>query len=306
MSGRLGERIQDHGYGLGWRLVRALPKGIASGAFQLGADLAAWRGGPRAAQLRRNLARVVPQAGPAELDELVRDGLRSYARYWREAFRLPAMDLGATFRQVHSVATGMEYVDAALEAGNGAVLALPHSGNWDISGVYLVGYSGQFTTVVERLEPESVYQRFVAYRESLGFEVIPHDGTGGSPTRLLLKRLRQNRLVCLLSDRDLSPSGMPVSFFGEQARMPAGPAKLAAYTGAALLPAHTWFTEDGWGLRIHPPIRVNAKEEVPAAMQTLADVFAADIATHPADWHMMQPLWDRDLPGDDRAAGPQR
>lgn len=294
MTAGLGASIQAGAYGLGWQAVRNLPEHVAHGLFRFGADLGAWRNGPGTRQLRRNLRRVVPQAGDAELDELVRRSLRSYARYWCEAFRLPTMDLRGVYRQVSSVMTGVEYIDAALEEGNGAVLALPHSGNWDVSGVFLVGHSGQFTTVVERLEPESVYRRFVGYREALGFEVVPHTGDS-SAMRLLLRRLRQNRIVCLLADRDLTPSGIPVTFFGERTRMPAGPARLAARTGAALLPVHSWFTEEGWGLRVHPRIRVDGQEEVPAAMQTLADVFAANIASHPEDWHMMQKLWLDDL-----------
>ncbi|WP_199434869.1 phosphatidylinositol mannoside acyltransferase [Qaidamihabitans albus] len=293
MSG-LGGRLGDMGYGVGWRLVRALPETLATAAFSLGADIAARRDGEKVRQLRSNLARVVPQAGPVELDELTRRSLRSYARYWQEAFRLPSMDLTAVYREADRTISGVENLDAALAEGNGAVVALPHSGNWDVAGVWLVGHSGRFTTVAERLEPDSLYRRFVAYRESLGFEVVPADGAASF--RLLLQRLRENRVVCLVADRDLTTSGVPVTFFGAEARLPGGPARLAASTGAALLPVGSWFSDGGWGLRVHPRIRVNDRAEVPAATQALADIFAGDIAAHPTDWHMMQRFWVADLP----------
>src|SRR5207248_8651862 len=121
--------------------------------------------------------------------------------------------------------------------------------NWDIAGVWLADYLGGFTTVVERLKPESLYRRFVEYRESLGFEIVPLTGDS-SAMRVLLKRLRENKAVCLVGDRDLTTSGVPVKFFGETARMPGGPARLAATTGAALIPAGCWFTEDGWQIRL--------------------------------------------------------
>lgn len=285
----LSGRISALGYTAGWRLVRALPKSLVSSVFSLGADVTAHRGGAGVRQLRDNLARVVPQAGPAELDELTRQALRSYARYWHEVFRLPAMDPRA-LREELSV-SGAEYLDAALAEGNGAVLALPHTGNWDMAGVWAVGHVGTFTTVAERLEPDSLYRKFVAYRESLGFEVLPYS-TGGSMYRPLFRRLRENGVVCLLADRELSGAGVPVNFFGGQTRFPAGPARLAVSTGAALLPVGCWYTDDGWGFRTHPRIRVNSRAEVPAATQALADVFAGDIAAHPTDWHMMQPVWD--------------
>lgn len=293
MSG-FGRSMSELGYAAGWRLAGRVPEGLATAVFSLGADFATRRDGPGVRQLRRNLSRVVPQAGETELDELTRLAMRSYARYWQEMFRLPAMDHAAIRKNVAERISGVEYLDAALEEGNGAVMVLPHSGNWDAAGLWMVDYAGSFTTVVERLKPESVYQRFVAFRESLGFEIVPASrGTGSF--RLLLQRLRENKVLCLVGDRDLNRNGVPVMFFGHQTTMPGGAARLAAVTGAALLPVGSWFTEGGWAIRIHPPIRVTSREEVPAATQALADIFAGDIAAHPADWHMMQKLWNADF-----------
>lgn len=290
------QRLVDLGYAAGWRLARLLPEPVARAVFDAAADQGARRGGPGVQQLRRNLRRVVPQAGEAELDELVRQSLRSYARYWREAFRLPSTDRAALFAECDRTVSGVENLDAALAEGRGVVAALPHSGNWDVAGVWLVGHCGTFTTVAERLQPESLYRRFIAFRESLGFEVVPLTGGDRNPAVVLAERLRENKVVCLLADRDLTAGGMPVTFFGERTLMPAGPAHLAATTGAALLPVGLWFTEDGWSIRFHPPVRVSGTAGVAAATQQVADVFAADIAAHPADWHMMQPLWLTDLP----------
>jgi lauroyl/myristoyl acyltransferase len=297
-----GERFADWGFAAGWGLMRGMPEGLARAVFNGGADLAARRRGPGVRQLRRNLARVVPQAGEEELDELVRGALRSYARFWRETFRLPGMDHRSIYRRVDQVMVNKSMVDDALNRGKGLVLALPHTANWDVSGIWLVNHSGTFTTVNERLRPESLYRRFVAYRESLGFEILPASGTDFSPYRVLIERLRQNRVVCLPADRDLSRRGVPVTFFGEQTRMPAGPARLAAMTGATLLIVNQTFTEDGWGLGVHTPMIVHEREEIPAVTQRMADGFAADIAANPVDWHMVQPLWIADLPDERRQA----
>lgn len=290
--------LAELGFGAGWLLGRRLPAGVLDAVFRAGADRAVRKNGPGVRQLRRNLERVVPQAGADEMEELVRDGVRSYARYWCEAFRLPAMDHAALYDRVDPLLAGREYLDAGLAAGNGVVVALTHSGNFDVAGVWTARRLGGFTTVVERLRPESVYRRFVAYRESLGFEVLPLTG-GENPFLVLSARLRANGVVCLISDRDLSSSGVPVTFFGAEARMPGGPAMLAARTGAVLLPVGSWFTDDGgWEFRIHPPIPVPRKQGVRAATQAMADVFAGDIAARPADWHMWQPLWQADTDGE--------
>ncbi|MBF6332025.1 phosphatidylinositol mannoside acyltransferase [Nocardia transvalensis] len=296
--------LADKAYAAGWRLVRELPERTARRLFDYGGDRAGRRAN-RAAhrtgqpnQLRRNLSRVLGVEPMDVPDDLVRASMRSYARYWCEAFRLPTMDHAALAKSPLMPVDGLEHLDAALAQGRGVVFVLPHSGNWDMAGVWLVQHYGRFATVAERLKPESLFERFVAYRESLGFEVFPLTGGEQPPFRQLADRLRQNKVVCLLGERDLTGKGVPVTFFGERTWMPAGAAKLAIETGAALLPVHAWFTVDeqgreGWGLKTEAPLDVSGG--VAAATQALADRFAANIAEHPADWHMLQPLWEADL-----------
>ncbi len=282
----------DWAYAAGWMAVRAMPEFAARTAFDTGARYAARHGGPE--QLRKNLARVIG-VRPADVpDALMRASLASYGRYWREAFRLPTMNQRKLARELHDSFQGVDNLDAALAAGRGAVVALPHSGNWDMAGVWGVQTYGNLTTVAERLKPESLYKRFIDYRESLGFEVLPLSGGERPPFEVLCERLRDNRLVCLMAERDLTRSGVEVDFFGEPTRMPAGPAKLAIKTGAALLTAHCWFEEDGWGFSIHPALDTTGGD-VQAITQALADRFATNIAAHPEDWHMLQPQWLADL-----------
>jgi phosphatidylinositol dimannoside acyltransferase len=288
----------DWAYAAGWMAVRAMPEFAARSAFDTGARYAARHGGPD--QLRKNLARVVG-VPPADVpDALMRASLASYARYWREAFRLPTMDHRALARQIQDVSQGNENLEAALAAGRGAVVALPHSGNWDMAGVWLTQTYGTFTTVAERLKPESLYRRFINYRESLGFEVLPLSGGDRPPFEVLCERLRDNRVVCLMAERDLTRTGVEVDFFGEPTRMPAGSAKLAIETGAALLPTHCWYEGNGWPHWIQPPLDCSSGD-VGAITQGLADRFAKNIADHPADWHMLQPQWLADLSDERRA-----
>jgi KDO2-lipid IV(A) lauroyltransferase len=210
------------------------------------------------------------------------------------------MDLEALSRKIDRVQVGREHIDAALAAGRGAVFALPHSGNWDMAGVWMVQYYGTFTTVAERLKPESLYRRFITYRETLGMEVIPHVGGDRPPFEVLTERLRANRLVCLMAERDLTRTGVQVDFFGEATRMPRGPARLAIETGAALIPVHCWNLRNNWGVEFFPPLDTSGGD-VGALTQALADRFAAGIAAHPEDWHMLQPQWLADLPAERRA-----
>lgn len=295
------DRAVAFGYSAGWTVVKAMPRGLSERAFRAVADMATVRNGGGTRQLRKNLRRVVgPDMSELRMDALVGDALRSYSRYWLETFRLEAMDHKAVAASFDANMTGKEHLDAGLERGKGVVLALPHMGNWDASGIWLVQHSGPFTTVAERLKPEAVFDRFVAYRESIGMEVVALTGGQRPPADVLAERLRANRAVCLLADRDLSRNGIEVSFFGEPARMPAGPALLAAMTGATLHAVHSFFVgDDGWGQVIGPPIELpdgNLRQKVTVGTQRMADMFAEGIAKRPADWHMLQRLWLADLP----------
>lgn len=283
----------DRAYAAGWLAVRRLPLRLVRAGFTAGGEFAYRREGPGVGVLRDNLARVLGTSEPSALEPVTRAALRSYARYWLETFRLPAMDPLDVARRVH--VSGTDNLDRAYALGRGVVLALPHTGNWDVSGIWLIDHGMPFATVVERLQPESLFRRFVAYRESLGMEVLPIAGGQEPPAEVLKRRLRAGGTVCLVADRDLSGKGMPVDFFGARTAMPAGPALLAATTGAALVPVGCWFEGPNWGLRLHPPVELGdaprLRDRVAAATQRLADVFAADIAEHPADWHMQQRMW---------------
>lgn len=293
----MNDRLNDALYGAGWAAVKRLPEPAANALGRTIADLAWRQRGKGVRRLESNLARVVPDAGPGQLSALARAGMRSYLRYWMESFRLPAWSkdrIRAGFE-----AKDLHYLEDGLAAGKGVILALPHMANYDLAGAWVTTKLGvPFTTVAERLKPETLYDRFVAYREGLGMEVLPH--TGGAAFGALARRLRSGGLVCLVADRDLSASGIEVKFFGDTARMPAGPAMLSLQTGAPLLPVTLWY--DGTPVlqgRVHPPVeppRTGTRAEKAAAMtQAMADEFASGIAEHPEHWHMLQRLWLADL-----------
>ncbi|MEU9759312.1 phosphatidylinositol mannoside acyltransferase [Streptomyces sp. NPDC047987] len=293
----LRDRMTDGLYGLGWAVVKKLPEPVARGLFRTLADQVWKRRGKAVLRLEDNLARVVPGASPARLAELSRAGMRSYMRYWMESFRLPTWS-PARIKASIEVADAHRLTEG-LDAGRGVVLALPHLANWDLAGAWVTtGLEVPFTTVAERLKPETLYDRFVAYREGLGMEVLPH--SGGAAFGTLARRLRAGGLVCLVADRDLSSSGVEVSFFGETARMPAGPALLAQQTGALLLPVTLGYDDTPvMKVRVHPPVLVpesgSRTEKTSSMTQALADAFAVGIAEHPEDWHMLQRLWLADL-----------
>ena len=297
------ERLTSTAFGAGWVLVCRVPESWSRAAFMLGADIAWRRQGHGVQVLEGNLQRVIgADAGSGELRKLSRKVMRSYARYYLEAFRLQViprerlLESGVHLEGAENFERSLEY----LKNGRGVIFALPHMGNVELAGAWVIANgAGSFTTVAERLALEPVYERWLKFRQGLGFEVVPTTG-GPRPFGVLAQRLRAGHLVCMLADRDLSDTGVEVDFFGEKALMAAGSAVLAVRTGAALMPASCWFVgHTGWGVHVHDEIPVpeqgNPKEKVAAMMQQLAAVFEQAIKEHPEDWHMLQRVFVADL-----------
>src|SRR3954447_24302835 len=298
MSSR-GRGLTDTLYAAGWAVLRGEPEWLARRQFDAIADGPGGRNGHGVQRLSANLRRVVgPGPSDRELRRLTHDGVRSYLRYWREVFQLPRMRVAEVVDR--TIAPNEHFIRDAVAAGNGMILALPHMGNWDHAGAWLGGTGVPFTTVAERLEPAALFDRFVQFREGLGMEVIPLTGGERPPCEILAERLRAGGSLALLADRDLTASGLEVSFFGRPARMPAGPAALAVDTGAALVPVTLSYPDERRSsVRSHPWIDVPASgtrtEKILAMTQALADVFASAIAAAPQDWHMLQRVWVEDL-----------
>lgn len=298
------DRLVVAGFRAGWRLVRSVPEDFAARATLRVSDALVARGGPRVEQLRRNLSRVRPQAGPAELDTLVRDGFRSYARYWLDAFRLPAWTREQTVGTV--VLENGDDLRAALAEG-GAVAFLGHLGNWDHGAAWSATDLARVVTVAERLQPEEVYTEFLEFRRGLGMEVLPLGDPGTFPT--LLRRVRDGAFVPLLADRDLSETGVEVEFLGESVRMAPGPAAVSLATGAPLFPMGL-FHEVRGGRRVlvldvaaQVPVpdkrsgesgRDHRRRALTTMTQACADALAVWVREHPDEWHVLQPFF----PGD--------
>jgi KDO2-lipid IV(A) lauroyltransferase len=301
MSG-VKDKLVDVGYGVAWRLVCRLPESWMERLFRFGADIAWRREGPRVQVLEANLVRVLgPDVDGKALRAASREVMRRYARYWLEIFRLPVMPADRLFDGLLDPADEIKMIFDIMAEGRGVVAALPHMGNWDQAGAWFIARAGSFTTVIER---------FVAFREGLGMEVLPASG-GTRPFGILAQRLRAGKFVALPCDRDVTGSGIEVEFFGEKAKMMAGPAALAVQTGAALVPVVLWFADDGRcglkiGAEIAQPVTGTRPQKVAAMMQDLAGFFEQGIREHPYDWLMLQKVFVADLDPQRQAAAGER
>lgn len=303
---RLVDASSVLGFRLGWSAVRAMPERAAYALFDRIADAAVLRGGKGVERLRRNYARVRPELPASRLDDLVREGMRSYLRYYCEAFRLPSLRPEQIDRAARVI--GFEEPRDTCRAGGTAIAFVGHLGNFDMAAAWSARNLAPVTTVAERLKPEEVFQEFVAFRNSIQMDIIPLEGDDNPFHQLLRTARRGGRLIALASDRDLTDNGVDVDLLGHRARMAKGPALLALMTDSPLYAARIHYEKapPGGGLggyrtvvelspRLVPRVDGTAAEQAQDLTQQCADHLAQTIRTHTSSWHMLQRVFVEDL-----------
>jgi len=250
-------------------------------------------------QLERNLARILPAGTPPRaLRRATRAGMRSYMRYFYEAFALPGITPDQILARVRTDIDPQLHED--VRAGS-VVMALPHMGNWDLIGAWACR---------ELAKPEDLFEQFVSFRQLLGMRIIGQAHGEKVFDRLLEAASQGHYVVALLADRDLSSAGITAPLGGATARVAAGPAAIAQRLGRPLYAASIHYEPltgqrrrragSSWGLvltarRVPAPQQMEGREQVVA--HTRAWVAALDplLAEHAEDWHMLQPVFDADL-----------
>lgn len=274
------------------RLAVTLPRERGGRLFEAVGRLAYARMPRLRATVAANQARVLG----ADVDDprvaaATREAFELYARYWFDAFSIPALSREELGRR--TVITGLELVDAALDAGTGCICVLPHTGNWDVGGAWFGVNGYPIVAVAEELRPRRLFELFVEHREALGMKIVGLSGHVGTQLKALLA---QNHMVALVADRDLTGRGIEVEMFGATRKIPAGPALLSLTTGAPLLCCPTFTTRDGWEIRFEGPLEFersgDLRTDVAALTRLVAERFERAIAAHPTDWHMFQPAWE--------------
>ena len=277
-------------YLFAWKLIAVLPEKSAYKLADYVSDRIYKKNGKGIKRLRSNYGRVMPEYSPQKLEELTKLGMRSYLRYWFDTFRLSKWSKNRIISTTQVIRENL--LRDPIQSKQGCIVALPHAGNWDHAAAYFCSTGITLTAVVEKLKPEAIFKKFLAYRESIGIEAISHKE---KTIPILTQRLQDGKLIALVADRDMSRNGVEVNFFGKTSKMPSGPAILAIKTGAPLITAYVRYTPDGIQIifdeTIKPTNSGNEEDQIKIITQSIADNFAKRIKEYPVDWHMLQRIW---------------
>ena len=284
-------------YRLGSVVARVLPEPLSMGLATVAGRAVAGRPSERRRMLRRHVRRALgPDATEAEVNRQAARAMAAYARYWVDTFRVPSLSLDDLERGL--AFTGRHHLETALAAGRGVILALPHLGGWELAGAYVARMGDPITVVVEELHPPELFRWFTGLRQSMGMTVV---AAGGGAAGAVALALKANQVVCLLSDRDLTGTGVAVDFFGERTTLPGGPATLALRSGAPLVPMAVYASGRVHEAVLRAPIptdrRGTFRADVARITQDLAGELEVLIRRAPDQWHLLQPNWPSDRDG---------
>ena len=275
----------------GAALDSALPQSFKYRAASFLARLvfAVWRTGRE--NVFANMSQVLgkPVLHP-ETQQLARKSMENYGWYMADFLSWMRMTPERLQKRVREI-QGEEHITEALQAGKGVIFVSGHFGLWDLGGAML---AQRFPVLipVDQMSSGTLDWIVRRVRERLGFGTVPVE----SGLRAMLRQLQSNRVVGLLFDRPMAARGVPVSFFGGQAFLPAGPAALSLRTGAPLVMCQCRRSEDnGLAVTVYPPIYTepsdDKKRDIQDIMQQLAAMLEDIIRSCPEQWYMFRPMW---------------
>ncbi|EPD30421.1 phosphatidylinositol mannoside acyltransferase [Gleimia europaea] len=220
----------------------------------------------------------------------VRKAFASYFEMFAQASSLPRWSKA---RITQSVSMEEHFQRVVSQESGPIVVAMTHSGNWDLAAAFASFHLAPVVTVAEVVEPPELFDYFVQTREAFGMKVLP-------AKRGVFAQLREyvrdkHVMVPLLADRDISGRGVEVDFGGHPALVAAGPAALASQLDAPLFALHMSRVPGREVTYQMQSRQVEVTGDVQADTQRWVDAIVPLIRANLADWHMMQPLFVDDL-----------
>jgi lauroyl/myristoyl acyltransferase len=290
VSGLLGYLVFRVLWGFAGLLPEPVMRHLGYGAGYLMSFLA--RG--RRAMAERHQRRI--QGPGVDARRASRRTMGFYGRYYAEVFWMRPRRRRAVIEM--SRVEDLSILQEAVASPAGVILAVGHLGNWEAAGLKAASVGAPALAVAEALANERIVRWFVELREMMDIDIVL-TGRGARVTDTLARHLEEGKVVALLCDRDLKGNGIPVTLFGEETTLPAGPLALACRTGATVLPVGAYFLERaGHRFRIHPPLAVptegTLEERVREGTRRLAVVLERLIAEAPEQWHVVVPNWPSD------------
>lgn len=297
--------LQYRGFRLAQWLTARVPRWLGYRAAALGGEAYFWLNPRHSHKAVENYAVILADDERAPRVRLMaRRSFRNYAKSLFDFFRQASIDPDL-FEQDAEIAN-FDYVDAGLARGRGVIVIVPHFGNWDLAGGLMAARGYPLAALADTFSPPEVDALVRATRDRLGLGSIPLDS--GSMRRIL-GMLRKNQVVAFLADGPQREGGVAVTFFGQTAWLPSGPARFALRSGATLLLGYVGRRPGNMTFfgGFEPPITVtptgDERADIQALTQAWVTVLEGILRQHPDQWYMFRQMWPADAQSGRMVAG---
>jgi KDO2-lipid IV(A) lauroyltransferase len=274
-------------------LSRVLPRRVGYGVARRFADVYVLLDRRGRESVISNLTRIHQQNGVVlsrrALRVLARENFLNFAKYLVDFFHFLHLKPERMNRLIN-FGIVPQVLDDLLAKGKGCIVLSAHLGNWELGAAALAQRGYPFHAVALWQPDPKLNALYQSYRTRRRINPIPF----GRAARECIAVLRRNEIVALVGDRDFTGGRDTTEFFGQPARLPDGPAKLALATGAPILPTFMVRTaDDTFTYVLGEPIWADkTRDKVPDVMRQIARALERVISQHSEQWFLFHDLWD--------------
>lgn len=244
----------------------------------------------RRGQVMENLKKAFPEKTEEWRKNIAKNSFQHSAVSFLEFLKSPEYSKEYVDNNVTII--GRKNLDQALKKNKGAILASGHFGNWEWGGL-LYSVLGYPTNVVMIEQHNLLVHGFITkFRMMHGINCISTK-TG---IKEIIRRLRNNEIVCMLYDQDARGKGIFVEFFNHPASTHSGLALIAWKTGAPIITSY--MCKDGknrFRMIIDPPLWADKSMDRDIAIMELTKKITARlekiIREYPSQWFWYHRRW---------------
>jgi lauroyl/myristoyl acyltransferase len=234
--------------------------------------------------------------------KVARDMFHNFSKYLADFFFISRLNK-YNWRELVST-VNLEYFDKAYREKKGIIAITAHIGNWELGGTVLSLMGYPTSAIVLPHHNKAVNDIFLKQRESKELKSI----FLGVNLKESFKRLKNGEVVAILGDRNLrvpkafidedinDSNGVEVELFGEKAYFPKGPAILAYWTDAIILPGFTIRGKDNkYTLYFERPVPIekceNKEDFIKINTQKIAALIEKYVQLYPEQWCVFEKIW---------------
>ena len=222
--------------------------------------------------------------------KLAREVFRNFGKYLVDFFRIENLNKDNIDRTIK--VENRKIIDKCLAQKKGMIVLTAHLGNWEIGGIAVSFLGYPLYVIALPHKDKRINNLFNKQREIFGERIIPL----GNAARKCLECLKNNEIIALVGDRDFTPGGIVMDFFGKKSLIPKGPAGFSLKTGSPIVPGLVIRQKDNsYKLIISQPIEPvltgNKDKDLYELTKKCLRVIEDYVRKYPSQWLMFRKFW---------------